>query len=337
MKVRNRRTNFLDKIETYIYVTIFAVLTWLFAYSKALVRSETTVEVQLVPQVDGIAITPKDPFTASLRIEVSNTQRGVLDALTQETLAIPVTLDDSGSMLLAPALTEHIFQDAGIVVQSAEPVTVEVEIENLVDVTLPIRLDIGEARLSSNLKLTPAEIMVTLPESQAVDIENLEATARLRSGDLVNVLPNIETTRSIAVTIPQALTGAWTSVTPSTTDVTFTLVELTKTATLPTVRVLALYAPMVTSEYDIQLIDDNQFLRDIEITGPADLIDRITKRPIDEQTINVYAYFAPSRQDIESGKTSFKVSMELPLGVTTTQPLPEVQVTVERRPDANGG
>ncbi|MEO0587661.1 MAG: hypothetical protein AAF078_08480, partial [Planctomycetota bacterium] len=134
---------------------------------------------------------------------------------------------------------------------------------------------------------------------------------------------------TLALALPDTLRSNRSELLTPSVDVTFTVPRRTATITVETLPLKVTLSPLVLRRWNVQLDDDQLFVRDIELRGPA-----ATIAAIDAGTLPISAGFEPSVADLEQGVTSMAIDITVPPGVEVISTTPQASFTATPRSDA---
>lgn len=280
-----------SQIREYIMVTFVALLVWLYAEGENIKTYEILVPIQFVPATgQNLLINPqKIDETPHLTIKCSSSQKTQLDQLFDgTTLSIPLTEnpnvpDGKQQILLKPLFTSlPAFAKLSVNITEVTPSQVTVDVKTLKTMELKIAEMIeGDSQLQ-DVVIEPPVATLHFPKDFQKNLSDSDTIKARLNQLLENLEPNqSHTLESVPLFAPQTLGTVDVRIDPPTAKVTFTLTRQTKATTLSSIAVRFVMPAASASQYDVQLInDEDKLIRAVKITGPNDLIDQITKREI---------------------------------------------------------
>ncbi len=330
-----------EKIETYFIVTVIAVLIWLYAEGanvKQVTRQPIQVRFVAPPgQQDEYAVFPADPIRANVSFQGSSSQIQRFQKLATEPFDVVVDPGDADNtervVLLENELEQAGFGDLGVSLGEVDPTTHTVTLKRLVTVPMEVRVETGSGRFSDNPPPTPTPdtVYATVPADVADDIRGIKAVARLDRVVPETLTPDIEQVqRDVPLEFPAAvrLDDPRVNVDRRQVQVNYAARKLDDSLTLPRVPLFVNVPVSVQQQYVIRPVPEQNFLTDVELRGPADVIARIRD--------NDAAY--PVRAEIretDPTQVEFMRSVEpiiiAPPGVTAAEATKLIEVKVERR------
>jgi hypothetical protein len=238
----------------------------------------------------------------------------------------------------------EVFAAAGAALLEVEPRLVRVEVEQLVPVDVPVRVELQGAAVEGEPRADPETVRYELPASLAANVDELFVTARLTEPELAG-LPAGTAVRVPGVrAVPSAaLASAWGKpVATRPVDLHFTLRSRLSSMVLATVPVHVRAAPAELQRFDVLIDDSSAFIADVTLRGPAALIERITL----DASLRPVAEVALSFEELELGIDSKAAVLRMPPGFEAVEARAEnllVGLSVVRRerpvddlPDPNG-
>ncbi|MBB6428547.1 hypothetical protein [Algisphaera agarilytica] len=339
---------FHEKVETWIVVTIISVLVWLYAEATVL-KQETGKTVQLLinEPTDRYAITPETEGllvnyrASSGQIQRFNAITGV--PLIHEIDPTGITEPTDRTIILDEALIRAGLGEIGITELDVEPATLTVTIEPLETIELPIEVQASNLKLSGNPVAEPASVSITGPMSMVSQLEGLYIIANLANANTVEGTGLERVATNVPLTFPSqydpSKPGAKDDAPKNGIRVNYTLENDTVTTTLDRVPLHINLPVELQLRYTVRPEDRSNFLRDVELQGPADVIARIAARDPDLPVIRAELTITePEKLDVTQAQQVINERPKIiaPAGVTPVQ-VPEVMpVTVRRRDNAPG-
>ncbi|MCH7798098.1 MAG: hypothetical protein IID28_06595 [Planctomycetes bacterium] len=307
---------FRDRFGTFAVVTVVAVLIWVWAAMETRDQDVARFRIELVPAA-GQVITPRE-VTARVQMEGSKLalERALqLAARTQVKLTAGNELPSQPGVHLT-ALLEALEQneaviDTGVRLVSVDPIDMEIEIDDLVNVTLSVKPVLPGVELEGAVTVEPAQVVVTLPSrvrERAGDTLQVEARVLQQRLDRLN--PGVVSTVTAKLSLSAPLADEQSvTIQPSRATIKFTVKSRIKETTLSTVRIQIAGPPEDHDEYRIEI--ENPTLADVTIKADGELISQIERN----QAV-VVAMVHLSQREKERGIDSKAVTcfMALPLG-----------------------
>ncbi|MBU6412415.1 MAG: hypothetical protein KGS45_02990 [Planctomycetes bacterium] len=333
-------------LGTILIATLIAALVWIFAEAESVRTREIRieVEVQADPGSDRVVTVLDGGFKeiVDIVLEGSTTElEGAERLLRQKKIRLAPGVEgispEPGEQAvdLRTALRAAAgLREAGVTIKSANPSSVRIEVDSMVVREATVRVDVGEGELEASPEVRPAAVKVIMPSRVASALTEVPVvTARLDAAMLKPLVPG---RREVLGAVPVKPSGVLSSsamrlrLDPPAVEVAVRLRNKIDSVTLPTVPVLVRIPPGELSHFDIAVDEADQLVRNVKISGPADLVDKVRR-----EAIKVVATVTLSFSDLEKAAGS-TVSKEvtfgdLPPGLTADVPATSVRVGVTRR------
>ncbi|MEM6334234.1 MAG: hypothetical protein AAF823_12930 [Planctomycetota bacterium] len=332
--------SFLEHIEAVLITTLLAALVWLWAEGKDVQTYDgQIVPIQLVapPGFEGeLVIEPAEIIRAEAAFETSSAQFDLfLSRLRDGAIAITIPPPEIGNTRTAPLslraqLQAELFDPLHIDLDDLEPAAFPVRVDRIVDAELDIALSLPPGvTLPQPATLQPATASVRLPASLLDAAAAPVLTARLPIDAINAAEPGQPQSVTLALALPDALRSNRSELRTPAVEVTFTVPRRTATTTLETLPIKVTLSPLVLRRWNVTVDDDQLFVRDIELRGPA-----ATIAAINTGTLPVSATFEPSVADLEQGLTSKPIDITVPPGVEVISTTPQASFTATPRSSA---
>lgn len=333
------------KLRNFILVTLVSVLIWAFAEGESLQTKRTVAELEFPPVAGG---------SYAVRVIDDANWRGRVELLIEGPAS---SLDGLESVLrrplkLAPGMEgipresgEHMvdlrqvlraqaaFRTRGVSVVSTEPASVRLVVDELRTVDLPVWVDVPVTEIQGTAEPDPARVTVRLPSRVADQLPtDAHLVARIRSEDLAKLTVGQQTVlRDVRLEPGPALAGVLPlEITKPQVNVSLAVRSKTETVVLPTVQVDVRLPPGELGRWDIQVPTEEQSLRDVRVTGPSELIERI--RDNSPTGLKIRAFIRLSYEDLEAGITSKRAEFaDIPGPLTFEVEDRDVRLSVKRR------
>ena len=320
---------------------MLTLVIWLWAEGESVSVESMPVTVSFVsPEGSRLLIDPAEPPPVTVTVEGATRQlRAFRERFGGETIQHTLRYDPEAGprrqVLYGEVLQQAGAPEWGVTIRGLQPETVAVRVERLVEVTVPVRARTGNVSLAGPVSLQPETATLTVPESLTDAAGDAAIEVRLTPSDVEGLAPNQPHSRSVDLAVPGPLRSEWTRMSPTSAEMTFTLSDVTEEATLTTVPVHISVSPLLTRRYDIEVPEEQRVLRDVVLSGPHEVIDRIRER--DPATPRVVAVLEPTEADLAAGEATLPPRLRVPAGVTVESAIPTVTVTTTPRNGDNGG
>lgn len=330
------------QIGTIVVVTAISLLIWIWAAGETRERATLYARVQFEPASDFSTVV--SPTTdRQVALEVTGSARSIQRA--RLILQQPVALytgtngipDEPGthSVPLAaaieglPALTE-----GDITVLASEPASIDVEIDSLQQIDVPVEPVLSGATLGGEAVANPPNVRLTLPSRISALVPNMKVIAEPSESTIADLEPGRRQVILAPVRLAPALRPYADEITfdPTSVQLAFTVILKTRTTTVPAVPVQIAAPPLDLTDYEVTIEDGDQFLADVVIEGSADVVRRF-----EEDTPPVVAFVHLTSDDLARGITEAPVTLwQLPEGLRVSSvagetPRPFISLKITRR------
>lgn len=337
----------LGRVRTGAIALVIAVLVWVWAEGESL--TTTTVPVRVVFPRDAsldVILIPEDPdWDGTVEVELEGATGAINEAvagvprevvLSAGQQGVPSEVGAGRSFNMRAALGAHPeMAPLSALISGAQPETVSVEVVEIREVEVPVRLLVPEGvALEGGALVEPGSVRVRLPASSAgrATASGVYASARLGGAALEEVRLPGEHRVSAEVRLPTALsTVEPVRVAPETVEVVLRVRARVDSLELASVPVWVSLPPTETSAWDVVVQDP--FLTGVVVRGPRELIERVRSGEIP-----VKAQLELTSDDLALGVTSKRASVVgLPERLEVEVPDPTVGLEIRRRAGAQEG
>lgn len=218
----------------------------------------------------------------------------------------------------------ELFRNSGVFVSDESPATLRVRIDKLVDVDVEIKPPIGMENFVSPPVFEPRSVKLTLPQALKDKAtsggETLAVYADLGRFDEIRT-PGTKTLNEVPLLLPASIRDE-ANVTLSRDRVTASVDvrNAERQSKIDSLPIWPLYPPNLLGKFVVKM--DADFIQNVVITGPRDLIDQIDAGTIEPRP---KAILEVTRDDL--GKTvSRKLRFDLPAGVKVSREIQEKEV-----------
>jgi YbbR domain-containing protein len=282
------------------------------------VSSNNTVQVNL--QIEGAALR-LDTLTDQLRKTIALSPG--MDSIPQQSGTYTIDLREA-------LKNTEFFKQSGVTIISVQPSAVQVAIDEMTTLTLPVHVDIPADELDGQAQATPAQVAVHLPTADASKVSDETAViARLDNQSLSSFDPGRRVTiRSVRLEPgPDLADSSPLSIDPPVVDVSLTIRSKLDSITLPTVPVDLRLPPDELKRWIVEIPVEEQSLQNVTVTGPSNLIEEIKSGQL-----VIRAFVRLSFEDLEAQITSKRaVFSDLPSPLAFDADDLDVQLHISRR------
>jgi len=335
----------MPTIKNILLVTIIAALVWIFAESETLRTSDVRLELQLIADASGQHVArPADESTWSPNITVElSGAAGRMDNI--QALALrPVRLapgspgvpaepgdyaiDIRQALAALPELTGR-----GITITRCEPASIRIRIDELISREFKIVVQ-ANAELEGPPEVRPALAVISMPRriADAIPADTV-LTARIDADTLARLVPGRrEVLTNVRLSLPDAHADALrpdahARIDPPAAQIALTLRARSASTEIASVPVQVRLAPIELARWEIAIPDQDRFIANVRVTGPADLIELVKRGEL-----KITATLALSFEELERGITSKEVTFsDLPSSLKVEADNRTVKLSVKRR------
>ncbi|MCA9298597.1 MAG: hypothetical protein KDA28_05995 [Phycisphaerales bacterium] len=271
----------MSRLRTYLLVTVFAALIWVFAEGESLQTKNITLDVELVAPGETTILITDMPASVELQLRGSTV---TLDLLKKNRLGTDLQLvvgefelPREEGMHVIPSST--VFREAlglreyGVTLEQVQPESIRYELVRLVPLQARVEvLDPDGRSLEASEVVTlqvPTELAPGLTEP--VELEARLTAAMMRT--LTSGRPQL--VRSVPVELPPSMRDTHARVVPPTISPTVLVRSPESEAVIPSVPIWVEMSPVDMATYDVAL-DPPAIVENVTVRGPSTLVERIT-------------------------------------------------------------
>ncbi|MCA9288467.1 MAG: hypothetical protein KDA05_07775 [Phycisphaerales bacterium] len=339
----------LKGLPTILIVTAVASAIWIVAEAES-IREESlsrVVSINATPANGAIArADTAHPWTGAVSITLDGST-SALDTLARA-LEQNIPLSPGHGLPVVPGVYQidlrdaleslPIFRDAGVTIRQVDPPEVWVEVAEHEIRQVQVAVDTSDLNLEATPTIDPPTVTIAGPKHlidrlTAASVATVTIPAEVRQGLVPGQPRTLQSLRPrLPAEIPIAEFWGSDSITPSTVSVTLTPRVILRSHTVPGVSVLLSIPPVDYNEWEIQVPENDRFLRDVTLTGPSDIISQY-ERGERRLEATVRLLFQDLEAALAAGGTITREADigPLPTGVTAQCDDKFVQVTVQRR------
>jgi hypothetical protein len=316
----------LQRLQTFLLVTIIAVFIWLIAESQSLDRDEPSVRVQLaVPEQSDLVITSARSAVGQVKLALQGST-GALDRLVR-TLGGTVRLIVDAPGVYTLDLEEELsrmapFKGSGVNIVDVDPAFIEQVVvqrrATVEDVLVRVPPPPG-VKLRGQPTVEPQTVDVAVPQDALEAFEEARyVTVALDPEAVSDLGPGVHTINAPMEIDPRVGTEH-AAIRPSTVALTLDVLDNTETWTVGApggpapLPVHVQLPPDRIGEYRIRLADGDEFIG-VTFTGPGQGIELLK-----QDRARATPFIALTSDDLAKGVTSASIQFrDLPPGVTAT-------------------
>ena len=274
---------FRERLWTYSLVTGVAVLIWFWAAAETRDKGDFSFIVRLAAAAPTEHFVSPGEVTAQVDLEGS---RLALEKARRLKMPLVLTVGnelpsalDVHDIDLATALAENKFvRETGVRVVSADPPSIDIEIDALVAVTAPVRFVLPQGvETEGKITMDPMEAELTMPSRLRDRVGgDLEVEAHVLQHRIAGLEPGRRHKVTATLRPPDKLSGQeFVTIKPPTATIEFAVRSRIEEVTLPVVRVQIAGPPKDHDEYAIEIDEKDVSLTDVTIKADGDLIEQI--------------------------------------------------------------
>lgn len=300
-------------LRTCVLVTFVALFIWVYAESESLRRESRRVTLRFVSPVDNTRIAWLDPSSAT-RIEVELSLQGStasLDSMRSRlTAAIDLSPGDPGvpatpgshELLLRDVLRQlPRFTRAGVTLDSVQPASVTLHIEDLVPIQATVRAQLPSG-MSATFSAVPPTVTVYMTKRLADQMGDDPAVYAQVTADRVPNVVGPTMVTGLRLLVPSAsandMTQGFVRIEPSTADLTVSVNTKTVTQTVAQVPIQLGVPSDALDLYRVEFVSAN-YLTDVRVTGSPAAIGQLKQRT---GSIPLFAYVPLLYDDLHEGE-----------------------------------
>lgn len=327
------------RIQDYTLVTLITVLVWLYAEGRTVKAYAPDEAIPLTVLTSSPDLVVVSQSAASIKPEFKGAANEIYELRRKLPQGFKLTLDATEpgekSIVLDQALQQaDPIQNVRANLSRVDPPTVTVRLDRLIKQDVPVRFTPSEVQLvPGSLKMTPEQVTLTAPQGvlDAMGISLDDLTLDLEPLQTLRTLsPGIEHTVLARVKLPAALTAdSHVKLKPDRVDVTLTIDKKEDAIKLPSVPVWVTLPPEETDKYQVKLLDESRVLKDVQVSGPSDLIAKVR-----DGSIPVIATVRLSSDDLAKGvggEVTATVRFDVPAPLSVQNPTAGVRLTIAKR------
>ncbi|MEM7625960.1 MAG: hypothetical protein AAF333_10045 [Planctomycetota bacterium] len=306
------KRKFHEKVETWTIVTVISVLVWLYAEATVLKEDSKVLQVRFSEPTNSYAVNPRSDQNVRVSFKASSGQWQQFQGFTGQPLIIPVDAQPAEDqqevfVQLAEKLLATELGDLGITDLVAEPQVMAVKLRKIQEMTLEVEVDSGGVQLES-LRVDPQTITLRAPADVVEQYRDAKVIARLTAEEVADKQPGQEAVATrVALGFPEGLEpddSPWITALVREVRIDYTLADNDQS----TEKSLPIFINLPVDQQSSYVVElDRQFLSDVRITGPAEVI-----------------------AGIESGDARFDVWAEIKLNNLSTLPQKSIVYPVIR-------
>lgn len=327
------------RIQDCTLVTLITVLVWLYAEGRTVKAYAPDEAIPLTVTTSSPELVVVSQSTTTIKPEFKGAANEIYELRKRLPQGLRLTLDATEpgekSIVLDQALPQaDPIQNVRANLSRVDPPTVTVKVDRLVKREVSVRFTPTEVQLvSGSLTITPEQVSLTAPQGRldALGINLDDLTLELEPTQPLRTLsPGVEHVVPARVKLPTGLTAdPHVKLKPDRVDLTLTIDKKEDAVKLPSVPVWVTLPPEETDKYQVKLLDESRVLKDVQVSGPSDLIAKVR-----EGAIPVIATVRLSSDDLAKGvggEVTATVRFDVPAPLSVQSPTAGVRLTIVKR------
>jgi hypothetical protein len=276
----------LSRVRTFGIVTLFALVLWVFAESESLGEFSGLTSVRFVSPPDrSRLIHSEGSFDGSVTLELvgsksalsrseSELARGV--QLEPGMAAVP-SVEGRHTVNLLEALRAYpALQRSGARVAAVSPQFVDVRVEELVTMSVPIVASFEGVEVVGEIRFTPDKVDLLAPRSALKEpVESLRVTATLDTGQRRRLPASGSVKEEVMLAAPAGLAGLpGVTLSSARAAAEFTIRARNATEVLRSVPVQVVLPPIEVGRWAVEVHPDDRF-QSAEVSGSSEAVERL--------------------------------------------------------------
>lgn len=277
-----------SRVRTFLLVTLFATILWVFAESESLgeFAGITTVRFSSgTGEGNTRLISPDQAFDGTISIDLVGSKGAISRSETELIKGIELapgmagvpTLDGRHTINLLRVLQDYApLTRTGVRIATVTPLALEVEVLELVAQQAVIEANLQGIDVVGEVRVTPDRVAVRLPRSALTNgQEPIRVTARLDETQRKRLPVSGPVKEEAAIIPPSAYAGLpGFSIERATATLEFTVRGRSATETLRSIPVQIVLPPVEIGRWDVQIESEDRFLT-ADVSGPTDAMERL--------------------------------------------------------------
>lgn len=307
----------LERVRNVLLIALVTALVWIYAEAESLTRSQQEVRISFVSGADDLASrVVNDDWRGVVRARLEGSAASLqrTPPRIELTLGAPAVPDQEGeySVDLAAAMrSDPDLQRAGVNVLAVEPPTVRLRIDALRRVDdVPIRVALSGVDLEQPARIEPASADLVLSRATAEQLEALEGgpfvLARVEPAQIDMSRRGIPQRIRATLTLPNGVSanGGASRIAPPEAMVELIVRRDTASTIVPAAPVQVLMPPTEAGRWEVRILPEDLFVRDIEVVGPSEFVNQIRANDV-----RLVAVLSLSSDELERGVSEKRASI----------------------------
>ena len=327
---------------TFVVVTAITLLIWIWAAGET--RDSATLYARVgftTPSNFNVIAGPTEDQQVAISVQGSARSIQRLRTALEEPVRLMTGSNgipqEAGQHLVS--LSEALqglesFVTGDISVILTKPGEIEVEIDSMTQLAVPVEALMGDATLGGEAIANPSTATLTLPSRIVALVPDAKVLAEPTKASLAGLDPGRRHVIIVPLRLPRALRPFEDEIRiePKSVDLAFNLILRTSTSTVQDIPVQIAFAVEEHEDYVISVVEDARFLSDVVVEGSTDAIARF-----ENEKPRVIAFVVISNADLREGIIEVPVTLwQLPDGLRVVSagsqsPVPTIRISIARR------
>lgn len=282
----------LTHLKTALLVTLVTILVWVFAEAESLtarnVPAQVTVESEpdsdrVVEVLDGQGWQKR----ADVVFEGSTAAVAEAEAALRKPVrlrpgmeGVPASPGEQTIDLFAALRAWPEVRTKGVTIVRVDPPNLRIRVDEIVSREVKVAAEVPGSELEGAPEVNPTTATLYLPTTE---VPLLKPTSAVRARVLPELVTRLvpgkrETIPNVVLEAPPELQNSrHVKIQPRSAEVTLTLRSRVAIHTLPSVPVTVVLAAREYARWEITVPEEDQFITDVKISGPVDLIDQVKR------------------------------------------------------------
>ena len=327
---------------TFVVVTAITLLIWIWAAGET--RDSATLYARVgftTPSNFNVIVGPTEDQQVSVSVQGSARSIQRLRTALEEPVrlmtgsnGIPQEAGQHQVSLSEALQGVESFVTGDISVVMTKPSEIEVEIDSMTQLAVPVEAVMGDATLGGEAIANPSTATLTLPSRIVALVPDAKVLAEPTKASLEGLDPGIRHVIIVPLRLPRALRPFEDEIRiePKSVDLAFNLIMRTSTSTIQDVPVQIAFAVEEHEDFVISVEEADRFLSDVVIEGSTDAIARF-----EDEMPGVIAFVVIDDENLEAGVIEVPITLwQLPEGLRVVSagsesPIPTIRISISPR------
>lgn len=306
-----------NRARSLILIALVTALVWIYAEAESLTRSQQEVRVTFISGADDLnSRVTSDDWRGVVRVRLEGSAASLQRTPPRIELRLGSTgvPDSEGDFTVD--LAEAIRADpelvrAGVNVLAVEPPTVRLRVDELRRIEdVPVRAALSGIDLDQPARIEPATIDLMVPRAVAEQLGALQGgpfvLARVEQSQIDMTRRGTSQRLRATLSLPAGVTlnGGTARFAPPEALIEIVIRRDTASFTVPSAPVQVLLPPTEAGHWEVRILPEDLFLRDVEVIGPSEFISQVRNNDV-----SLVAVLSLSSDELERGVTEKRASV----------------------------